>query len=124
MNWSAGEVTEVPPRVLTVTCTVPATCEGEEAVSEVALITFTVVAALAPKETAVAPAPPVTKPVPDTMTRCRRSAGRPPAHGGDGGQHLVGELVRRVGADVPPGVVTVRCTVPAASDGAVASSVP
>jgi hypothetical protein len=54
VNWSAPEVAEVPPGLVTVTSTIPAPA-GEVAVIEVALLTTTPVAALAPKWTAVAP---------------------------------------------------------------------
>ena len=46
MNWSAGEVAEVPPGVVTVTSTVPLPA-GEVAVIEVAESTVTLVAGLA-----------------------------------------------------------------------------
>ena len=58
MKWSALEVAEVPPGVVTVTSTVPVPA-GEVAEIEVALLTTTPVAALAPKCTAVAPVNPV-----------------------------------------------------------------
>ena len=45
---------EVPPGVVTVTSTVPVP-DGEVAVTDVALLTMTPVAAVAPKSTAVAP---------------------------------------------------------------------
>ena len=54
MNWSLPEVAEVPPGVVTVTSTVPDPA-GEVAVTEVALLTTTPVAASAPKWTALAP---------------------------------------------------------------------
>ncbi len=54
MNWSAADVAEVPPVVVTLTSTVlvPA---GEVAVIEVAELTVKVAAAVAPNATAVAP---------------------------------------------------------------------
>jgi hypothetical protein len=71
---SAAEVAEVPPGVVTVTSIVPVLPAGEVAVTEVALLTTTPVAALAPKWTAVAPVrevpvmvtlvPPATGPAP------------------------------------------------------------
>ena len=53
MNWSAGEVAEVPPTVVTVTSTVPVPA-GAVAKIEVAELTVKLVAAVAPKFTAVA----------------------------------------------------------------------
>ena len=53
MNWSDGEVAEVPPTVVTVTSTVPVPA-GEVAVIEVAE-SAVIVAALDPKSTALAP---------------------------------------------------------------------
>ena len=68
VNWSAGDVAEVPPGVTTVTSTVPVPA-GLSAVIEVSLTTVTLVAGVAPKSTAVAP----VKPVPVIVT------GVPPA---------------------------------------------
>ena len=51
---SAGEVTEVPPGVVTVTSTVPALPAGAVAVTEVADLTVNEAAAVAPKLTAEA----------------------------------------------------------------------
>ena len=53
MNWSAADVAEVPPAVVTVTSTVPVPA-GEVAVIWVAELTVTPVAAAAPNVTAVA----------------------------------------------------------------------
>lgn len=53
MNWSAADVAEVPPAVVTVTSTVPVPT-GEVAVIDVALTTLTPVAGVAPNVTAVA----------------------------------------------------------------------
>ena len=58
MNWSAGDVADVPPAVVTVTSTVPVPT-GDVAVMDVAETTVKLVAAAAPKVTAVAPANPV-----------------------------------------------------------------
>ncbi len=55
MNWSAAEVAEVPPGVVTVTSTVPAVPAGAVAVSEVPDTTVMPVAAAVPNLTAVAP---------------------------------------------------------------------
>ena len=56
VNWSAGWFTaEVPPVVVTRTSTVVADSAGEVAVMEVALLTVKPVAAVAPKDTALAP---------------------------------------------------------------------
>ena len=60
MNWSADEVAEVPPAVVTVTLTVPADSVGEVVVMEVAEFTVTAVAVTAPNITVV----PDVKPVP------------------------------------------------------------
>ncbi|MHC2619285.1 hypothetical protein ACVIW2_001317 [Bradyrhizobium huanghuaihaiense] len=54
MNWSAAEVAEVPPAVVTLTSTVPLPA-GEVAVIWVAELTVKPVAAVAPNVTAVAP---------------------------------------------------------------------
>ncbi len=54
MNWSAAEVAEVPPTVVTVRSTVPVPA-GAVAVREVAETTVKEVAAAVPKLTAVAP---------------------------------------------------------------------
>ena len=48
MNWSAADVAEVPPAVVTRTSTVPVPA-GEVAVIEVAELTVKPVAAVAPK---------------------------------------------------------------------------
>ncbi len=76
MNWSDGEVAEVPPGVVTVTWTVPLPA-GESAVISVSETTFTLVAAFEPKSTAVAP----VKPVPVMVT------GVPPPGGPLSGDH-------------------------------------
>ena len=56
MNWSAGAFTaEVPPGVVTVTSTGPATPAGETAVMELEVLFESPVAATAPNCTAVAP---------------------------------------------------------------------
>jgi hypothetical protein len=55
VNWSAAEVAEVPPPVVTVTSTVPVPA-GAVAVIEVAELTVKPVAGVAPNVTAVAPA--------------------------------------------------------------------
>ena len=54
MNWSAAEVAEVPPAVVTVTSTVPAPA-GAVAVIEVAELTVKPVAGGGAESTAVAP---------------------------------------------------------------------
>ena len=54
MNWSAGELAKVPAGVVTVTSTIPVP-EGLLAVISVPLTTVTLVAAVLPKSTAVAP---------------------------------------------------------------------
>src|SRR5438445_378249 len=59
VNWSLAPVALVPPGVVTVTSTVAALWAGEVAVMVVALLTVKLVAAVAPKLTAVAPVNPV-----------------------------------------------------------------
>ena len=54
MNWSAADVAEVPPAVVTLISTVPVP-EGEVAVIEVAELKVKLAAAVAPKVTAVTP---------------------------------------------------------------------
>jgi hypothetical protein len=54
VNWSAADVADVPPAVVTVTSTVPVPA-GEVAVIEVAELTVKLVALVAPNFTAVAP---------------------------------------------------------------------
>jgi hypothetical protein len=63
VNWSAGEVADVPRGVATVTFTVPVPA-GLSAVIVVSLTTVTPVAAFVPKSTAAAP----VKPVPVIVT--------------------------------------------------------
>ena len=67
MNWSPATGAEVPPGVVTVTSTVPATPTGEVAVQVVVLEHDTEVPALAPN-LAVVVLVPVTNPVPVTVT--------------------------------------------------------
>ena len=62
---------DVPPGVVTVTSTVPVPA-GLSAVIVVSLTTVTLVAAVVPKSTAVAP----VKPVPVIVTVCRRPSDR------------------------------------------------
>ncbi len=75
MKWSALDVVEVPPGVVTVTSTMPALPAGEVAVICVAPFTVKLVAAVPPKDTAVAPLSAV--PVIVTLV--------PPAAGPEGG---------------------------------------
>ena len=108
MNWSAAEVADVPPTVVTRMSTVPVPA-GEVAVICVGELTVKPAAALAPNATAVAP----LKLVPVIVTDV------PPAVG-----PAVGEIELTVGgptkvnwsaaevADVPPAVVTLTSTVP------------
>ena len=84
MNWSAAEVGDVPPTVVTLTSTVPVPA-GEVALIDVAEFTVKPVAEVAPNVTAVAP----EKPLPVIVTVV------PPASGPD-----VGEM------DVTAGVPT------------------
>src|SRR3974390_3166279 len=121
MNWSETDVGDVPPGVVTLTSTVPVPA-GEVAVMEVALWTTTLVAAMVPKWTAVAPVKAVPVIVPLV----------PPASGPALGATLV-----TVGApiyanwsltevaEVPPGVATVTFTIPVpAGDVAVIGGAP
>jgi hypothetical protein len=84
VNWSAADVAEVPPGLVTRRSTVPAPA-GDVAVIDVAELTVKLVAAVAPKVTAVAP----VNPVPVTVTTV------PPAVG-----PAVGEIEVTVGAAV------------------------
>jgi hypothetical protein len=59
VKWSAELVAELPPGVVTVTSTVPASPAGEVAVMLVSLTTVPPVAAALPKLTAVAPVNPL-----------------------------------------------------------------
>ena len=117
VKWSAEEVAEVPPVVVTVTSTVAAACAGEGAVIWVAETTVKLEAAVVPKWTAVAP----VKLVPVMVTEV------PPAVGPEVGaiEPTVGaatkvNLSAEEVADVPPAVVTVTFTVAAACAGEVA----
>src|SRR6202011_4007844 len=118
VNLSAAVLALVPPAVVTVTSTAPATSAGELAVIEVALFTVKLVAAVPPNSTAVAP----VRFVPVIVTTV------PPVVG-----PLVGLTAVTVGAGVtnvnwsaavlalvPPAVVTVTSTAPAASAGELA----
>ena len=58
MNWSAGEVADVPSGVVTVRSTVPVPA-GLSAVIDVSLMTVKLVAGVVPKSTTVAPVKPV-----------------------------------------------------------------
>ena len=64
MNWSAGEVADVPPGVVTVTSTTPVPA-GSSAVIVVSETTVKLVAGEVPKSTAVAP----VKAVPVIVTK-------------------------------------------------------
>jgi hypothetical protein len=82
VNWSAADVADVPPAVVTVTSTVPVPA-GDVAVIEVAELTVKLVALVAPNLTAVAP----VNTVPVMVTEV------PPAAGPE-----VGEIDVTVGA--------------------------
>ena len=75
MNWSAADVADVPPAVVTVTSTVPLPA-GDVAVIDVAELTVKLVALTAPNFTAVAP----VRVVPVMVTNV------PPAVGPDVGE--------------------------------------
>ena len=117
MKSSAALVVEVPPGVVTVVLTVPAASPGVVAVISVEVTTLKEVAAVVPNVTALVP----VNPVPTIVTAV------PPPSGPALGVTLltVGTLSKlNWSADevveVPPGVVTVVSTVPAASLGVVA----
>jgi hypothetical protein len=114
---SAERVADVPPGVVTVTSTVPAAPAGEVAVIFVADRTVTDVAAVAPNLT-VAPA---TNALPVIVTDV------PPFRGPEDGLTPVTAGTESYAKrsedpvrDVPPGVMTVTSTVPAAWGGEVA----
>jgi hypothetical protein len=114
---SADETALVPPGVVTITFTTPAFPGGDVTVREVALAITTLVAGVEPKET-VAPG---TNPVPATVTVL------PPATNPDAGITPVtvgnASYVNLSAADValvPPAVVTVTLSCPAAPGGDVA----
>jgi hypothetical protein len=111
MKWSAGEVAEVPPAVVTVTSTVPAAWAGEVVVILVFETTLNDAAAVVPKWTDVA----AMKLVPVIVT------GTPPAIGPEVGETAV--IVGRptkvkwslgLVGDVPFELVTVTSTIAAA----------
>jgi hypothetical protein len=117
LNWSDAPVGLVPAPVVTVTSTVPAACAGDDAVIDVAEFTVNDAAAVPPKLTADAPVNPL--PVIATLV--------PPAVGPAFGFTFVtmGPFAYVYWSPapvalVPPGVVTVTSTVPAACAGAVA----
>jgi hypothetical protein len=110
-NWSAGEVAEVPPAVVTVTSTIPTAWAGEVVVISVSETTVKEPAAVVPKSTVVA----VVNPVPVMVT------GIPPAVGPDVGatEVTVGRAAKKnwslaLVGEVPIGLVTVTSTVPPA----------
>ena len=84
MNWSPPDVVDVPPTVVTLTSTVPVPA-GDVAVICVAELTVKLLAAVAPKVTAVAPENPVPVIVTDV----------PPVAGPD-----VGEIAATVGSAI------------------------
>jgi hypothetical protein len=117
VNWSAAFVAEVPPGVVTDTWTRPAGWAGDIAVICVAESTVNDAAAVVPKATAVAP----VKSVPVMVTEVPPAVG--PALGATevtvGGATKVNWSAALV-ADVPPSVVTVTSTGPAAWAGDIA----
>src|SRR5271166_1057540 len=117
VNWSALEVAEVPPGVVTVTSTVPADAAGELAVISVDETTETELAGTVPNRTV----DPVTKPVPVMVTEVSPATG--PALGltpATTGTLYEVNWSALEGAEVPPGVVTVTSTVPADAAGELA----
>ncbi len=116
VNWSVGPTGEVPLGLVTVTLTAPAEWAGEVAVIWVSESTVKVVAAAVPKSTAVA----AVKSVPVMVTEVPPAVG--PAFGTTEptvGSMKVNWSAEEV-AEVPPAVVTVMSTVPAALGGEVA----
>ena len=105
----------MPPGVVTVMSTVPADSAGENAVQEVAETQLNTLAVVNPNSAVVEP---TMKPVPVTPTVVPPT--RDPA---DGLTEVIVGIASKVNwsaeemADAPPGVVTVRSTVPAASEG-------
>ena len=116
MNWSAAPVALVPPGVVTVTSTAPALPAGDVAVIEVALLDREAGGRRAAERHRGRPGE-VGAGDGDAGAARGRAAVR--ADAGDGRGRRIGELVRRR-CLVPPGVVTVTSTAPAASAGAVA----
>ena len=117
MNWSALDVADVPPTVVTRTSAAPALLLGLVAVIDVALLTVKLVAAVMPKVMPLA----LLKLVPVMVTLV------PPAIGPAVGETPVtaGAAVKvkwsaLEGAVAPPGVVTTTSTVPADAPGLVA----
>jgi hypothetical protein len=117
VNWSADEVADVPPTVITVTSTVPVLAAGVTAVMDMGELTVKLVALVEPKLTVVAP----VKLVPAMVTEVP-----PPV------DPVFGVTEETVGAatyvnwsaadvaDVPTGVVTVTSTVPGDPAGLIA----
>ena len=109
VKWSAEEIAEVPPTVVTVTSTVPAACAGEKAVTSVLETTENEIAFDAPKWTAVAPVKLVPVMVTNVLPRVGPDAGATELTVGAGTKvNWSAALVD----EVPPGVVTVTWTVP------------
>jgi hypothetical protein len=116
-KWSAADVAEIPPGVVTVTSTVPAGSAGEVAVIDVAELTVNEVALVAPNVTADA----AVKPVPEMVTLVAPPVG--PALGLTAvtvGAPWYEKWSAADFAEVPVGVVTVTSTVPADPAGEVA----
>ena len=114
VNWSAPEVADVPPDVVTVTSTVPVVnFAGEVAVTVVELTTLTPVAAVPPKLTVA----PLMKFVPVIVTAVPPPDG--PLFGLTpvtvGTPALYVNLSPATTPEVPPDVVTLTSTCPAAS---------
>src|SRR5581483_6594995 len=99
---------EVPLTVVTVTSTVPAAAAGDVAVIDVGEFTVTLVARPAPNATLLAP---TTNPEPVIVTEVPPPSGPPlvlsPVTSGAGSNVNRSALL---GAEVPPGVVTVTST--------------
>jgi hypothetical protein len=120
VNRSAVTTLDVPPGVVTVTSTVPAVPAGLRTTILVAVFE-TMDAAVAPKRTLLAPA----RLVPEIVTRVPPGAG--PLVGescvtagtADGSKYVYRSAATF--ADVPPAVVTVTSTGPAARPGLVAT---
>jgi hypothetical protein len=116
-NWSAEEVAEVPPAVVTVMSTVAAEWAGAVAVICVAELTVKLVAAVPPKLTAVAPVKLVPVIVTDPPPAVVPLDGLTPVTvGGATKRYWSAEDV----SEVPAAFTTVTSTVPAECAGAVA----
>jgi hypothetical protein len=110
VNWSAGDVGLVPPAVVTVTSTVPATWAGDVAVICESEITVNEGTAAVPNVTADAPVKPVPVMVTEVPPAVNPPAGEIKVTPGIGTKVNWSEVVTGL---VPPAVATVTSMVPA-----------